>query len=161
MPIAERVPAYAVVPLRTAVLRPGWTDRLATYPEDDNAATVHVAAFHDGEVAAVGTAYPEAPPAALRGAIPEAAFAGGAAWRLRGMASAESVRGAGYGAAVLRACFDAIADARGRYLWCNARLVAVPFYERMGMQTVGDVFDIAEIGPHYVMWTRVGAGTRA
>ncbi len=155
MPVAERVPATAVVPLRTAVLRPGWTDRLATYPEDADASTVHLAAFRDGAVVSVGTVYPEAPPDAHRGAVPDAAWAPGAAWRLRGMASAPDVRGAGYGAAVLSGVLGAVADARGGFLWCNARLVAVPFYERAGMQTVGDEFDIPEIGPHYVMWCAV------
>lgn len=153
MPVAERVSAAAVVPLRTAVLRPGWTDRVATFPEDADA--VHVAARRDGTVVAVGTVYPEAPPEPHRGAIPGAAWTPGTAWRLRGMASAPDVRGAGFGAAVLSGCFREIGAAGGTFLWCNARLVAVPFYVAQGMQTVGDEFDIPEIGPHYVMWCAV------
>ena len=124
--------------------------------EDDDAGTVHVAAF-DGPgvadpVAAVGTAYAEAPPAAHRGEIPEAAYADGAAWRLRGMASSEAARGRGFGSAVLRDVFAAAAEAGAAYLWCNARIGAVAFYERHGMQTVGPEFDMPAIGPHYVMW---------
>lgn len=151
-PRARPADAAAVVPLRTRILRPGWTDRLATYPEDDLDTTVHLAAWQDDAVVAVGTVYPEAPPLAHRGAIPADAYADGAAFRLRGMASAEHVRGQRYGAAVLDACFRQIRAAGGRYLWCNARLGAVPFYRRMGLHPVGPLFDIPEIGPHYVMW---------
>ena len=152
MPTTTRVPAAVVQPLRTRVLRPSWTDRLATYPEDDRRTTIHLASYREGSVVAVATLYPEVPPAAHRGAIPEAAYAEGAAWRLRGMATAPLVRGAGYGAIVLSAGFDAVRDGGGSILWCNARRVAVPFYERMGLAVVGPEFEIEGIGPHHVMW---------
>ena len=153
---ARRVPAAVVRPLRTRVLRPHWTDRLATYPEDETVAT-HVAAFLDGTDApdGVGTVYAEAPPEANRDEIPEAAYAPGAAWRLRGMATSEAARGTGLGRVVLEECFAVVREAGGGYLWCNARLGAVPFYERLGMVCVGPEFDIPEIGPHYVMWRAV------
>lgn len=151
-PPVRRVPAAVVRPLRTAVLRPTWTDRLATYPEDDDPGTVHVAAYDGEAVGGVGTVYAEAPPDARRGEIPAAAYAPGAAWRLRGMATSEAARGSGLGRAVLQECFAAVRDRGGRFLWCNARLGAVPFYERLGMRAVGPEFDIPGIGPHYVMW---------
>ena len=52
-------------------------------------------------------------------------------------------------------CFREIHSGGGSYLWCNARLIAVPFYERMGLTAVGDLFEMPEIGPHYVMWCAV------
>lgn len=148
----DRVSAEIVRPLRTRVLRPTWTDRLATYPEDEAPDTVHVAAWKGPDVVGVATVYPEAPPEPLRGAIPESAYADDAGWRLRGMATAPAVRGQGFGAAVLLECFDAIRGAGGTHLWCNARSGAVPFYRSLGLATVGDEFDIPEIGPHFVMW---------
>ena len=153
MPTVRRVSADTVRPLRTAVLRPTWTDRLATYPEDETVAT-HVAVTRDGatEPDGVGTVYAEAPPDAHRGEIPAAAYADGASWRLRGMATSEAARGTGLGRQVLEGCFDAVRQGGGRYLWCNARIGAVPFYERLGLAAVGPAFDIPEIGPHYVMW---------
>ena len=158
MPTVRRVPAAVVRPLRTAVLRPGWEPgRLATYPVGDEPGTVHVAAYADGGDApgGVATVYAEAPPAAHRGEIPEAAYAPGAAWRLRGMATSEAARGTGLGRLVLQECFAAVRDGGGAVLWCNARVGALPVYERMGLRAVGPEFDIAEIGPHYVMWTAV------
>ena len=156
MPVARRVPAAVVRPLRTQILRPTWTDRLATYEQDETVA-VHVAAFRDGHEApdGVGTVYAEAPPDANRDEIPAAAYADGASWRLRGMATSEAARGSGLGRVVLEACFAVVREAGGRVLWCNARLVAVPFYERLGLAAVGPEFDIPGIGPHYVMWRAV------
>ena len=153
MPDAIRTTADAVQPLRTRVLRPHWTDRLATFPEDDTA--VHLAAHLDGAVVAVATVYPEAPPEALRGEIPAEAYLPGAAWRLRGMASGERVRGAGYGAAVLTGCLREIGASGGTHLWCNARLGAAAFYRAHGLEAVGPEFDLPEIGPHVVMWRAV------
>lgn len=152
------VPAATVRPLRTRVLRPAFpAGTYATYPEDDAPATLHVAATDDaGDVVAVATFYPEPPPEALRGVLGEDAFRPGASWRLRGMASAEAVRGQGYGAAVLRAGLDAIAARAGHVLWCNARTGALGFYTRLGLHAEGPEFEIEGIGPHRVMWTHVG-----
>ena len=150
----RRVSAAVVRPLRTAVLRPHFRDRFATYDQDETVA-VHIAAVRDGEVHGVGTIYAEAPPRAHRDEIPASAFADGASWRLRGMATSEASRGAGLGRAVLEGCFEVVRDSGGGYLWCNARLGARAFYERLGLTTVGPEFDIPAIGPHYVMWTEV------
>ena len=111
----------------------------------------------DGDPAphGVGTLYPEAPPAERRDGIPGWAFADGASWRLRGMATSERARGTGLGRAVLAECFEVVREGGGRALWCNARLGAVPFYRRLGLAAVGPEFDIAGIGPHYVMWRGV------
>lgn len=145
---AERASVQDVLGLRTAVLRPGQTTP-ATYPEDAEA--IHVAVRDDGAVVGVATAYAEAPEA-LRGALPDAAFEPGATFRFRGMASAEAARGQGVGAAALQAVFREARTAGGRFVWCNARLGAAGFYERMAMTRVGTEFEIEGIGPHVVMW---------
>ena len=151
----RRVPAATVRPLRTAVLRPTWEPgRLATYPEDETAA-VHVAGFVDGGAHGVGTVYAEAPPASLADEVPAAAYAPAASWRLRGMATSDAARGTGLGRAVLDECFEIVRQRGGGFLWCNARLGAVGFYRRLGLETAGPEFDIPEIGPHYVMWRAV------
>ncbi|WP_420454130.1 GNAT family N-acetyltransferase [Rubrivirga sp.] len=156
MPTVRRVPAAVVRPLRTEILRPGWTDRLATYDQDETVA-VHVAAFREGREVpeGVATVYAEPPPHANRDEIPAAAYGDGASWRLRGMATSDAARGTGLGRSVLEESFAVVRDGGGRFLWCNARLVAVPFYERLGMTAVGPEFDIPGIGPHYVMWREV------
>jgi predicted GNAT family N-acyltransferase len=67
------------------------------------------------------------------------------------MATDPEVRGAGFGAALLAGCLDAVAEAGGSELWCNARMTAVGFYRRAGFEVVSDEFDVPGIGPHVVM----------
>ena len=151
-----RVPASVVHPVRTEILRPGWPPASAVYADvDERPDVVHVAAFDGEVVAAVATAFPEAPPDAARAELPESAWVPGAAWRLRGMASTEAARGRGFGRAVLGEVFDAAREAGASVLWCNARLGAVAFYERQGLATAGERFEMPEIGPHYVMWRKL------
>ena len=139
-----------VFPLRTQILRPAWRGRLAINPED--ATATHVAAFEGEAVIGVATIYPEAPPEAVQGEIPAAAYRDRASVRLRGMATSEAARGSGAGRAVLLRAFDAARAAGHTHLWCNARVGALGFYDRMGLAAVGAEFDIPEIGGHYVMW---------
>jgi hypothetical protein len=40
-------------------------------------------------------------------------------------------------------------------LWCDARLVAVPFYEQLGFKKFEDVYEVPLIGPHHFMWKEV------
>lgn len=56
---------------------------------------------------------------------------------------------------LLVGCVRAVRDSGGDVLWCRARRAAVRFYEREGLAAVGDVFDIADIGPLIVMWRGV------
>ena len=152
--VVRRVPAAAVHPLRTRVLRPDWPPgRLLTLDADPEA--VHVAAERGGRTVGVATVYPEAPDERGRGPIPDAAFAPGVAWQLRGMATEASAQSQGIGGRVLAAAVEAVRDSGGRVLWCHARVRAVPFYERAGLVGVTDAFEIGDIGMHVVMWTPV------
>ena len=72
-------------------------------------------------------------------------------WRLRGMATTPEVRGQGFGRALLENCFAHIRARGGTLLWCNARVVALAFYEHLGFVAEGEEFEIVPIGPHYVM----------
>ncbi len=141
--------AATVQPLRAAVLRPGQPLQAADYPEDHLASTLHLAAL-DAHGSVVGCAtffpdpYPEDP------ARP--------AWRLRGMATAEEVRGQGVGAAVLQAGLAAAAEGGAELVWCNGRTSAVGFYQAMGFVAEGEEFVTATGIPHFRMWRRVHRG---
>lgn len=150
--VIRAVDAAVVRPLRSAVLRPGQPPEALVYEHDDHPLTLHAAAYLRGRIVSIATVHPQTPPEDLRGLIPEAAYAQGASFRLRGMATREEVRGEGAGRAVLERCFEHARQTGASFLWCNARTPAVAFYERMGMARVGETFDLQGIGPHCVMW---------
>jgi GNAT superfamily N-acetyltransferase len=137
----RKIAAEETYPLRHAVLRPGRPFDASFWPGDRDPGTVHFGAFLDGEVVGIASLYHETSP---DGEVANA-------WRLRGMATREDLRGQGYGAALLQACIDHARAAGSPLLWCNARETAVAFYKKHGLNTQGDRFEIADIGPHYVM----------
>ena len=139
-------------PLRYRLLRPDKAPDDLVYAGDDHPAVLHAGAFDaDGRLVGIATVYPEPPPRALHGVMPEAAYERASGFRLRGMATLPEVRGEGYGRELMETVLAYVRDRGGRYLWCNARVVALDFYRALGLETFGDEFDIDPIGPHYVM----------
>ena len=150
LPTVVVADAATLRPLRAAVLRPGQPAQAADYPEDSLASTVHLAALDDhGAVVGCATFFPD----------PYPEDPARAAWRLRGMATAEQVRGQGVGTALLRAGLEAAAEAGAELVWCNGRTSALRFYRGMGFAAEGEEFVSTATGiPHYRMWRRVHRG---
>jgi predicted GNAT family N-acyltransferase len=71
-----------------------------------------------------------------------------APWQLRGMATDPTVRGTGAGRALVAEGLARVAALGGDLVWCDARVPAVGFYERMGFAVVTEQFDKPEGGPH-------------
>ncbi|WP_327291236.1 GNAT family N-acetyltransferase [Streptomyces sp. NBC_01198] len=144
------VPRTAVVPveeifaLRWAVLRTGLPRETAVYPEDARPDVFHIAAYDEaGAVKGCATFFPDLLPG-------EAALA----YRFRGMGSAPEIRGRGFGAAALLAGLRECAARGAGLAWCNGRVAAAGFYERLGFTSVGEEFVIEPSGPHYVFVTK-------
>ncbi len=136
------VGAETVRPLRMAVLRPGRPPHEPAFPSERDPQTLHFAALGAaGEVLAVGSAMPEAHPREPRPGD----------WRVRGMATRAEARGRGLGGLVLDAIEAGASERGARRLWCNARTPAVGFYAQAGFRSEGEEFEIAGIGPHFVM----------
>jgi GNAT superfamily N-acetyltransferase len=127
--------------VRHPVLRPGLPPETAILDHDDDLATRHFGAFDGARLVGVATFFPE--PCPLR--------PGPRAWRLRGMATlAEMQRRGGGRSLVAEGVRVARAD-HAELMWCNARVTARGFYEKLGFATVGDKFVLPVAGPHYVM----------
>ena len=74
------------------------------------------------------------------------------AWQLRGMATDKNHIGQGLGRAVLTYALSTLtAESPIHQFWCNARLIAVPFYQKLGWEIASEQFEIATAGPHYRM----------
>ncbi|GAA2714856.1 MULTISPECIES: GNAT family N-acetyltransferase [Streptomyces] len=141
------VPVTEIFDLRHAVLRPGLPPESAVFAEDDLPDVFHVAAYDEGgAVVACATFFPE-----------PLADCDAPAHRIRGMASAATVRGRGYGAAVLEAGLAEAAARGARVVWCNGRTVARGFYERHGFKVIGEEFEVEGIGPHFVCAREIAA----
>jgi predicted N-acetyltransferase YhbS len=146
----EEVAAELTYPLRGAVLRPGGGDLV--WAGDEDPATLHLAACTpDGRVVGV-VRFSPAPCAWRREAR--------SPWQLRGMATEPAVRGSGAGRALV---VDGLARLAGRgadLVWCDARVPAAGFYERMGFTVVTAPFDKPPVGRHVGMVIDLPAQTR-
>jgi len=125
--------------LRQAILRPHETLAQLARHEPDGAHAV--GAFDGDELVSVGFVCPDGGPGS---------------WRVRGMATVPSARGAGAGSAVLDALLAHARRQGATRIWCNARTPARSLYERAGMGAASEEFELPEIGPHVVMELAVG-----
>jgi GNAT superfamily N-acetyltransferase len=141
--IIRRSSADEIIDLRHRVLRPGLPRDAAMFPGDELPSSGHFGAFADGIAVCCATfhlnSWDSAP-----------------ALQLRGMATDAGMRGKGLGRAVLHLAESAMtADRRVLQLWCNAREIAVPFYQSMGWAIASEKFEIPTAGPHFRMTKRM------
>lgn len=106
--------------------------------------TFHLGAFKENKLIAVSS-YMAANNSAFNGKQVQ----------LRGMATLASFQGLGAGKLMLLKAVDILKAERIFCLWCNARLKAVKFYKKNDFETVGDIFQIKHVGPHYLMLNRL------
>lgn len=114
---------------------------LLRYTGDDAWDSLHLGAYVDRELVGIASVVHETPPGEV----------GERAWRIRGMAVVEPMRGRGYGRALLERCVHHAQGHGATSVWCNARVGAVGFYRRCGFEVEGDRFDVPQVGPHYFM----------
>lgn len=73
-------------------------------------------------------------------------------YRLRAMATSPKVRGEGVGKQIVKFAIKKLKQMNVELLWCDARLEATGFYEKLGFNSVGDVYNVPNIGPHKLMY---------
>jgi GNAT superfamily N-acetyltransferase len=133
-------------PMRRSVLRDGTPSDEVRFAEDDLAGVRHLGVLDDGSLVGISTWVPRS-----FAAEPDAR-----AVQMRGMATVQSHRSKGIGAALVDAgCERAMADGV-ELLWANARDAALAFYIGQGFEVVGDGFIDATTGlPHHVVIRRL------
>ena len=130
-------------PLRKRVLRPHQEGDAVVLGGDDDPRAAHLGARDaDGTIVGIATISPQDCPWA-----PDRP----SAWRLRGMATADELRGRGVGALVLAAAVRHARERGASLVWCNARVGALVFYGRAGFVAAGERYVDPLLGPHVPM----------
>jgi predicted GNAT family N-acyltransferase len=73
-------------------------------------------------------------------------------YRLRAMATHPDYRGMNAGRILVEHALDHLKNKGVEVLWCDAREIAVGFYQSIGFGKLPEKYDIPKIGPHYFMW---------
>jgi len=128
--------------LRRLVLRNNDADAVVIWSGDDHPEGFHLGAFIGDQCIGIASFRPEA----------NSLFPGQNHYRLRGMATHPDHQGSGIGSELLRSAITILRERQADQLWCNARKVALPFYERNGFRTEGEPFLMEVIGAHYLMY---------
>ena len=135
----EQVSADIVRPLRHKVLRSNLPFEASIMLSDDFSDSAHFLVKKDGIIKSVASIYKE----------PFEKMPTYKGYRLRGMATEPSEKGKGFGSLVLKGVVQYLKNnTDAKILWCNSRVVAFGFYEKMGFKIMGDVFEIPNLGAH-------------
>jgi predicted GNAT family N-acyltransferase len=141
----SKVDAEKVRALRHSELRKGQDFSTTSYLKDYEEDTFHMACIVDEKIVTCATFYPEK----------SSKLKSDNTYRLRGMATDSDFQRKGYATDLMNESFKELKNRDCDMVWCNARLVAVDFYKSSGFKITGEIFDIAEIGPHYYMYKEI------
>ena len=131
--------------IRQQVLRPGKDISTCHFGGDDSEQTLHLGAFVDKRLVSVASFYFNK----------STCFDSPGQYQLRGMATLPDFRGQGYSSELLKFGFPLIKRNFCDLVWCNARINAIDFYKKVGFESIGDTFDIPDVGPHQLMYKKV------
>jgi ribosomal protein S18 acetylase RimI-like enzyme len=81
----------------------------------------------------------------------------GKQYQLRGMATSDNCQGKGYGKSLLQEAEEILKSKDIDIIWCNARVAAIDFYKKNGYRVMSDIFEVPQIGPHYVMFKKLNS----
>jgi len=127
--------------VRHPVLRPGLPPESAILEHDDDPGTRHFGAYDRARLVGVATFFAE--PCPLRPGL--------TAWRLRGMATLDDMQGRGAGRALVAEGIRVATADGAALIWCNARVSARGFYEKVGFVAISAAFELPVAGMHHVM----------
>ncbi len=143
MIVFKELSAEDTYPIRKAVLRDGMTLSHEMLGDHENE-TLHLGLFESDNLVCIAS-FMKASKDIFKGSQ----------FQLRGMASANAAQGKGFGKLLLEEAELRLKNKGVDILWCNARTVAIDFYKKLGYQTLGTIFQVAQVGPHYLMFKKL------
>ncbi|UWY29993.1 GNAT family N-acetyltransferase [Flavobacterium sp. TR2] len=130
---------YAV---RQPVLRKSKPIESCVFEGDDLESTHHFGLFDDKKLIGIISLFEKINPI----------FAAQNQAQIRGMAVLETHQKKGFGEALVRHCEAYCNENQIDLIWFNARTAAIAFYQKMNYQSVGEAFEIKDVGEHYLMF---------
>jgi GNAT superfamily N-acetyltransferase len=141
----ERISSIETRALRHEVLWPHRESIDACFIDiDDREDAIHLGAYHQHQLVGVCSLFQ----------MDTLKLIDKKQYRLRAMATHPSVRGLGAGRQLVEHALDIVEALDFDVLWCDAREVALGFYEKLGFERIDEWYDIPNIGPHQFMYFR-------
>jgi ribosomal protein S18 acetylase RimI-like enzyme len=141
----KEISAFETIIVRHPVLRFGKPIESCQFEGDDLPTTSHFGLFYEDQLSAVISVFK----------AKNILFLEENQFQIRGMAVLEQHQKKGFGDVLLKYCENQIRNNKGEIIWFNARQTAIGFYEKYQYQKIGDGFEIADIGIHYVLFKKL------
>ncbi len=141
----QEIQAKETYKLRHELLRPYQSIECCKYPGDNDQNTRHFGAFESGIIVGIVSIYLNL----------NQQLDCQNCWQLRAMATAESVRGKGYGKKLLKEAELYASTQKSHCIWANARKKAIGFYTGNGYAVIGNEFEVKDIGSHYLVFKKM------
>ncbi|MGL6247624.1 MAG: GNAT family N-acetyltransferase [Culicoidibacterales bacterium] len=134
----KQIQTQQTYPLRQRVLRPNRPLSACQFPTDDAQMTYHFGLVDEQEVIVAIVTFLETEKG----------------HQLRGMACNPTFQNQGLGSKLLTHAYDHLQAEGITKIWCQARIRAKSFYERLGFIGEGETFEVPDVGEHLEMyWT--------
>lgn len=142
-----RLNASDTYPIRQQVLTPDHDLKKSKFEHDeDEDISFHLGAFIESQLVSVASFYYDR----------NTNFSDLHQYQLRGMATLPEFQGQGLSSELLNMAFPVIKQNFCTLLWCNARVTAIGFYEKVGFKTFSaEPFEIEGIGMHVLMYKNI------
>ncbi|NCT19011.1 MAG: GNAT family N-acetyltransferase [Flavobacteriia bacterium] len=142
--VIKQITAQETIPVRHPELRKGRPIEECIFDGDNLFTTFHLGLFLNNHLIGVATFLENNNPLFQADQL-----------QLRGMAVLTKYQGKKLGDLLLKKAEELAIAKNKSIIWCNARLIAVNFYKRAGYQTIGNSFEIKEVGTHFVMFKEI------
>ena len=109
---------------------------------DDQEGAFHLGAYKDDQLICVASFFKQR----------QSKFSEQHQYRLRAMATLSVAQNTGAARVLLNTAFQILKEKGQDLLWCDARIIAAGFYEKLGFEKLGDTYSIPIIGLHYLMY---------
>lgn len=142
-----RINASDTYPIRQQVLIPDHDLKKAKFEfDDDEDISFHLGAFKDHKLVSVASFYYDR----------NTTFADQHQYQLRGMATLPEFQGQGLSSELLNMAFPIIKQNFCTLLWCNAKVTAIGYYQKVGFVIQDEKpFEIEGIGTHVLMYKKI------
>ncbi len=143
--IAKIITPELTKPLRHQVLWPHIADENnCTIDIDNRSDAIHLGTYDDERLVSILSLFQMDTPK-----LPDVKQ-----YRLRAMATDPDYRGRGAGTLIVELAKYMIDDMGYDVLWCDARKVALGFYNRLEFQEIDEWYEVRNIGLHKLMYWR-------
>lgn len=141
------IEAEDTYPLRHKILRPGEPLETCWFDGDFAEETFHLGIYDQSLLVCIGSFYQHS----------HHTIHSVKSYQLRGMVTEPAYQKRGFGREIIQAAKVILKEQSAELLWCNARLSARFYYQKLGFQEYGEVFQNQYGIDHIVMFTKLDA----